>query len=220
MLPLLRVVAAPIAHGGRHLGAILWLSSSRLNPNMLAQSAKASVPPLLHTVARQVVHLRQQLSSAAGNGAVDDPGLVWMQLLALPHLNMLSGATATTGGAPVNAPGDRGAGPSSNPFALDTADMNSSQGTMMLGAGRDGMGGSVMSEVALAQGGDVSVGGRQLRYTVMVRTDSVSTSALVRAYQTAIAQHQRAATGAAGQEAGSAYEEIQVRRAHGARAYG
>lgn len=41
-----------------------------------------------------MVHLIQQVSSAAGAG-MDDPTVFWSQLLALPHLNMLSGATAT-----------------------------------------------------------------------------------------------------------------------------
>ncbi|PNW80138.1 hypothetical protein CHLRE_08g379500v5 [Chlamydomonas reinhardtii] len=212
------VVAAPIAHGGRHLGAILWLSSSRLNPNMLAQTAKASVPLLLHTVARQVVHLIQQVSSAAGAG-MDDPTVFWSQLLALPHLNMLSGATATG-----LANGGGGTG------HLDTADMASSLGNSMVGGGMMGgqgreHGGSGHSD-ALTGGGiltgaptDTSAS-RQLRYTVMVRSDSVSTSALVRAYQTAIAQHQRASAASSAADVGSAYEEIQVIAKAGQGAFG
>ncbi|KAG2452407.1 hypothetical protein HYH02_002650 [Chlamydomonas schloesseri] len=216
------VVAAPIAHGGRHLGAILWLSSSRLNPNMLAQTAKASVPLLLHTVARQVVHLIQQVSSAAGSG-MDDPTLFWSQLLAMPHLNMLSGATATgvtgTGTGLVNGAGH-----------LDTAEMTSNLGGSMVGGAMTGgqgreLGGSGHSD-ALTGGGiltgaptDTSAS-RQLRYTVMVRSDSVSTSALVRAYQTAIAQHQRASAASSVAEVGSAYEEIQVIAKAGQGAFG
>ncbi|KAG2426463.1 hypothetical protein HXX76_011693 [Chlamydomonas incerta] len=216
------VVAAPIAHGGRHLGAILWLSSSRLNPNMLAQTAKASVPLLLHTVARQVVHLIQQVSSAAGAG-MDDPTVFWSQLLAMPHLNMLSGATATgvTGTGLVNGAGTG---------HLDTADMASSLGGSMVGAGMTGgqgreQGGSGHSD-ALTGGGILtgaptdSSASRQLRYTVMVRSDSVSTSALVRAYQTAIAQHQRASAASSAADVGSAYEEIQVIAKAGQGAFG
>ncbi len=43
-----------MVHGGRHLGAIIWVSTSRLNPSLLAQTAKTSVLPLLHAAARQV----------------------------------------------------------------------------------------------------------------------------------------------------------------------
>ncbi|GIL79555.1 hypothetical protein Vretimale_12236 [Volvox reticuliferus] len=208
------VVAAPIAHGGKHLGAILWLSSSRLNPNMLAQTAKATVPLLLHTVARQMVHLIQQASSAAG--AVDDPGVFWSQLLAMPHLNILSGTTGTG-----FANGGTGAGYTGN--GLDTGDAASSLGGSVIGAG----GGGVQSD-ALTGGGIFTAAPtdgssrqlRELRPTVMVRSDSVSTSALVRAYQTAIAHAQRSASTTNCAEVGSAYEEIQVIAKAGQGAFG
>ncbi|GLC40874.1 Receptor-interacting serine/threonine-protein kinase 3 [Pleodorina starrii] len=215
------VVAAPIAHAGKHLGAILWLSSSRLNPNMLAQTAKATVPLLLHTVARQMVHLIQQASSAAG--AVDDPGVFWSQLLAMPHLNMLSGATATG-----FANGGTGAGYTGT--GLDTVDVASSLGGSVIGAPGVGVGVGMPARAvsghsdALTGGGILTGvptdGSRQLRYTVMVRSDSVSTSALVRAYQTAIAHAQRSAAATVCAEVGSAYEEIQVIAKAGQGAFG
>ncbi|KXZ55457.1 hypothetical protein GPECTOR_2g1006 [Gonium pectorale] len=222
------VVAAPIAHAGRHLGAILWLSSSRLNPNMLAQTAKASVPLLLHTVARQMVHLIQQVSTAAG--AVDDPTVFWSQLLAMPHLNMHSG---TAYGAAMGT--GTGAGMITG-SALDTADGNSLGGSGPGGSIAGGTfpgipavpggthGGSSHSDAltggGILTGAPTDTSGRQLRYTVMVRSDSVSTSALVRAYQTAIAQHQRAAAASSGAEVASAYEEIQVIAKAGQGAFG
>ncbi|GLI68191.1 hypothetical protein VaNZ11_012534 [Volvox africanus] len=208
------VVAAPIAHSGKHLGAILWLSSSRLNPNMLAQTAKATVPLLLHTVARQMVHLIQQASSAAG--AVDDPGVFWSQLLAMPHLNILSGATGTG-----FTNGGTGAGYIGN--GLDTGDAASSLGGSVIGTGGVGVqcdaltGGGILTP-APTDGSSRQL--RELRPTVMVRSDSVSTSALVRAYQTAIAQAQRSASTTNCSEVGSAYEEIQVIAKAGQGAFG
>ncbi|KAJ9513998.1 hypothetical protein QJQ45_021085 [Haematococcus lacustris] len=72
------VIAAPLASDGIHLGAIVWLSSSRLNPTMLASAAKTSLPPLLHSLADQLLLVTQQatqLRSHNSISAIDEPRL-------------------------------------------------------------------------------------------------------------------------------------------------
>ncbi|GFH19513.1 protein kinase domain-containing protein [Haematococcus lacustris] len=80
------VIAAPLASDGIHLGAIVWLSSSRsavaakhvfheahgswLNPTMLASAAKTSLPPLLHSLADQLLLVTQQATQLRSHNSI------------------------------------------------------------------------------------------------------------------------------------------------------
>ncbi|GAX73010.1 hypothetical protein CEUSTIGMA_g462.t1 [Chlamydomonas eustigma] len=79
-------VAAPLSIEGkdansplRHVGAIIWLSNSRLNTSMLAQAIKATVPPLLQAISQKLMLLAGGLSSTTSTspliftGADTDP---------------------------------------------------------------------------------------------------------------------------------------------------
>lgn len=65
------VIASPIMSGQKYLGAILWLSSTRLNTQRILQAARAGVPPVVKAVAQRL----QQLS------AMSDAAPLWRQVL-------------------------------------------------------------------------------------------------------------------------------------------
>jgi len=156
------VIAAPILCNGKHLGAIIWLSNTRLNPALLAQAAKLTVPPLLHCIAQQLQHFLDNPMSPVSVGPssmsmmADDTPPLWQQVMNVCTVRTLDSA-ATTG-----------------PLAS------------LYGSGVAGPGSGMTGELT-----DGGTDHKPIKYTV-ARTDSASTAALVRVYQTAITQHQRA----------------------------
>lgn len=85
------VIAAPVMAEGKHLAAIIWLSSSRLSPTMLAQAAKTSVPPLLHCVAEQLqvfINQATRPSAKSGSAGVLEDGVhAWSHILNMRHID-------------------------------------------------------------------------------------------------------------------------------------
>ncbi|KAL6763063.1 hypothetical protein V8C86DRAFT_466155 [Haematococcus lacustris] len=164
------VIAAPIIANEKHLGAIIWLSNSRVNPAMLANAARTSVPPLLHSLAEQLQQVTQhvtQLRSQNSGMANDETPHFWDHLLSGTGLEL---------GTAKNS-------------------VSSSHGLEIL---------------------DFEY--RPVKYS-MAPSDAASTSALMKVYQSVIAQHQHAQTPPEF-DLGAQYEEIEVIAKAGQGAFG
>ncbi|KAJ9521920.1 hypothetical protein QJQ45_024789 [Haematococcus lacustris] len=164
------VIAAPIIANEKHLGAIIWLSNSRVNPAMLANAARTSVPPLLHSLAEQLQQVTQhvtQLRSQNSGMANDETPHFWDHLLSGTGLELGTAKNSV-----------------SSSHGLEILDFDY----------------------------------RPVKYS-MAPSDAASTSALMKVYQSVIAQHQHAQTPPEF-DLGAQYEEIEVIAKAGQGAFG
>lgn len=195
------VIAAPIVVAGKHIGAIIWLSHSRVNTSLLAQSAKASIPPLLSAISQQMVQFAVNVESGSEGPAVSaasidlsiehssqppiTTNMIWHQVMCMCNNE--------------NPPG---------PASRVGSKLGSSH-TLGSRVDLSGLAQSNAGETVVSVDSNFSLAdNRPVRYNI-VKTDSASTHALMRAYQTAIAQHQRSSPTVA-TEANGGVEEIEV----------
>lgn len=194
------VIAAPILVENKQIGAIIWLSHSRINMSLLAQSAKVSIPPLLYAIAQQL----QRFSAPADRGpaiATIEPtggsaeahsdevmNSLWQQVLSnAQSTGSRPGSTAvpSTGGSRPGSQATRARSRGETSGRLAAIDDNVSED----------------STFSFAEF-------RPVRLNIS-KGSAVSTHTLMRAYQTAISQHQRASP-ATTVEAIGGVEEIEV----------
>ena len=186
------VIAAPIVIENKHVGAIVWLSHSRLNTGLLAQIAKASIPPLLYAIAQQLQRFSTPTSAGSDEGALTmTTNSLWHQVM-----SMCQNQRSATGlGSRI---------PSSHTLGGGGGGGSRSVSGIVAPSGVGGGGAmdiiSVDSNFSMAEF-------RPVRFNI-AKSDSASTHALMRAYQTAIALHQRCSPAAASDVNG--VEEIEV----------
>ena len=205
----------------KHVGAIVWLSHSRLNTGLLAQSAKASIPPLLYAISQQLQLFSTQgindpstpsntaptsLPSSAGleDGRIGrlSSNVLWHQVM-----SMCMNQKAANGMGSRNASSHTlGAVAAAAAAATGGGGSRTVSSTMAQGA----VGGLTNNNNAdiLSVDSNFSIADyRPVRFNI-AKSDSASTHALMRAYQTAIAQHQRCAPTVTSD--GDGVEEIEV----------
>ena len=210
------VIAAPILVENKQIGAIIWLSHSRLNMGLLAQSAKISIPPLLYAIAQQL----QRFSAPSGPGPANAATGAWLATSqsadALSRLSdeamsslwqqVLCNAQSTGG----SRPGSTAAG-----TAIPSTTGGSRPGSAATTAtkARSQTSGRLASVASAgdnaSEDSDLSFADfRPVRLNVS-KGSAVSTHTLMRTYQTAITQHQRASPATAAEATGG-IEEIEV----------
>ncbi|EFJ53200.1 hypothetical protein VOLCADRAFT_86237 [Volvox carteri f. nagariensis] len=69
------VLAAPLMQEGKKLGAVLWLSSCRVNSEVLMRTASTRASPIIHAVSRATA-VHQLLAAAAGAGGSGAPVVI------------------------------------------------------------------------------------------------------------------------------------------------
>ncbi|GIL92971.1 hypothetical protein Vretifemale_20444 [Volvox reticuliferus] len=178
------VLAAPLILEGKKLGAVLWLSSCRVNSDVLMRTASTCASPIIHAITRAVA--MHQLYAAAGSGPVAMVG------------GGLLGDSAYSKGTLVG-----GGGPFTSQHGVSSFTALSSRQSSTLSRGRTQRLGTGTPEEGLAGRGsndhdmivgDLDVGGSRPGVAVpdipvkYILRHSPSTSALMRMYKSTIAQ--------------------------------
>lgn len=229
-------IAAPLKVKDRCVAAIIWLSHTRLSTTMLAHATRSTLVPLLHATSLQLQQMtarpRSGQSTASGplsrpsfSSISDDQQQQQQPMLSLFQQFVGSGLGAikriNSNSAMLLSSSLQQQQPMSRAASAAAEDEASGTLSRLLAAAGTATGGPAASRTAAGAPGSVAggagvssgCGGTEpptplVRFTVS-RTDCASTQSLVRAYQTAIAQHQRTSTGANPEAFGQA-EEIEI----------
>ena len=191
------------------------MSHSRLNTGLLAQSAKASIPPLLYAISQQLQRFATPSSlgpdssgptnapTSAVSGGSDDARLsnnsLWHQVMSMCQNQRaaLGLGSRVTSSHTLNGGVGGGAGGGGSRSVSGIAAPQSAGGG----------GGAGATDILSADSNFSFADFRPVRFNI-AKSDSASTHALMRAYQTAIAQHQRCTPASAADVSG--VEEIEV----------
>ncbi|MEW5320216.1 MAG: hypothetical protein WDW38_011305, partial [Sanguina aurantia] len=214
------VLLAPLMQGKRMLGAVMWLSSTRLNASKLADEAQHTIPGLMETLAEQVARFlpppvaphSSSTGSGSGNGSGNGngeggaggyaagaaPSPSWAQLMALSEPPPTVPRKLST--EHMYASDGLGSSVEARPFVMSQQPVDSRTPQHLTAAD---LAGRVKSYIS--RGGSSVADQRSIRLT---RTYSTSTNALVRLYSSAIAQ-QRFSMDVSDSGA-PAYEELQL----------